>query len=289
LVNAPEKFAFAENNIQLVIKIYDEPVAVQTYTQGDQSYSYSLAAGEMKMDLIINNWTWNFSPKTVQLLNSTDIGITPALALQIDASVYNVSSVIASSLLGNDISNITAPVAQPNVIYNQDGATTSISLTGQNPDANQLKCTTSAVSENIAGKRLDIVSPAKLTLNSESTLEGFLKFVPFAIVNNSGTYSTVNVGASYLENGNHLRLYITYPYFNGTLTHDPSIGVQSSNSANNQNPAYIITQGLVGTTVQQLPAITNYPTLGGAGIAAGIVLVGAAILILILRRHPTVG
>jgi hypothetical protein len=287
LVDAPPKFDFAENNVQLVIKIYSEPVVVQTSTQ-DGSYSYSLAGGEMKMDLIINNWDWNFVPGTIKLLNSTELGISPGLALQVDASTYNVTQLLVQRFMG-DLSNVTAPVASQKAVFSEGPSTTSISYTGQSSDASQLNYNATSVSKNIAGKILQIISSAKLTLNNETTLGGFFEFVPCATVTNSSGSYVVNVSAAYYEDGNHLRLYITYPYFNGTLDHDPSIGVQ--NPTGSQSPSYIITQGPTGAIISilQIPTVALYPTFFGAGIAAAAVLLGAVVIIIAVRRRPTIG
>ncbi|MEM3775031.1 MAG: hypothetical protein QXX92_08575, partial [Candidatus Bathyarchaeia archaeon] len=60
---------------------------------------------------------------------------------------------------------------------------------------------------------------------------GFLEFVPWArlLYPNGTTYDYVNVTASYIAAGGHLRLFICYPYFgNYTLEHDPTIGLTSA-------------------------------------------------------------
>ncbi|MGQ9539172.1 MAG: hypothetical protein ACUVTE_06305, partial [Candidatus Bathycorpusculaceae bacterium] len=60
---------------------------------------------------------------------------------------------------------------------------------------------------------------------------GFLEFVPWARLLNEtgGTEKIVNVTASYIAAGGHLRLFICYPYFgNYTLEHDPTIGLTSA-------------------------------------------------------------
>src|SRR5207245_10570422 len=71
------------------------------------------------------------------------------------------------------------------------------------------------------------------TLTS-STNTGFFKFVKTATVTSpTGVVSTVNVVAAYKgesdkdfgESENFFKLYLAYPYFQGTLTNDPSIGV----------------------------------------------------------------
>ena len=60
---------------------------------------------------------------------------------------------------------------------------------------------------------------------------GFLEFVPWARLLNEtgGTVDYVNVTASYIAAGGHLRLFICYPYFGDyTLEHDPTIGLASA-------------------------------------------------------------
>jgi hypothetical protein len=74
-------------------------------------------------------------------------------------------------------------------------------------------------------------SSGPLTTSSNT---GFFRFVKTATVTSpSGAVSTVNVVAAYKgesdkelgDSENFFKLYLAYPYFQGTLTHDPSIGV----------------------------------------------------------------
>ena len=40
--------------------------------------------------------------------------------------------------------------------------------------------------------------------------------------------TVVDVAASYIAAGHHVRLFLAYPYFgNGTLEHDPSLGLEA--------------------------------------------------------------
>lgn len=62
------------------------------------------------------------------------------------------------------------------------------------------------------------------------TLAGFFDFVNTAVTIDHTTEekNIVNVTAAYIPSGNHMRLFIGYPYFgNSTLEHDPSIGVEN--------------------------------------------------------------
>ncbi|MDI6691368.1 MAG: hypothetical protein QME50_05815, partial [Candidatus Bathyarchaeota archaeon] len=64
--------------------------------------------------------------------------------------------------------------------------------------------------------------------NVEGNVSGFLEFVPWARLLNEtgGTVDYVNVTASYIAAGAHLRLFICYPYFGSyTLEHDPTLGL----------------------------------------------------------------
>ncbi len=102
---------------------------------------------------------------------------------------------------------------------------------------------------------------------STSSTTGFFKFVKTATVTSpTGTTSTVNVVAAYKgesekENGeteNVFKLYLAYPYFQGALVHDPSIGVTGGG----------------------VPAL--YLVAGGAAVA------GLLAVVVIRRRHPKV-
>lgn len=62
-------------------------------------------------------------------------------------------------------------------------------------------------------------------------MAGFLEFVPWArLLDGTGsTVDYVDVTASYVAAGVHMRLFLCYPYFgNYTLEHDPTIGLASA-------------------------------------------------------------
>jgi len=103
------------------------------------------------------------------------------------------------------------------------------------------------------------------TITASSTL-GFFRFVNTATVTSpSGTPSSVPVTASFKseadnDGGEHetfMKLYLVYPNFQGTLVHDPSIGLGS-----------------------------GFPTL--YLIVAGAAAAGLIAVVVIRRRHPQV-
>ena len=283
LTEAPPKFDFAENNVKLAVRIYNEPV-METFSSGGQTLSYNIAEGEMKMDFIVSNWSWNFEPRTIEMMNATDVTISPALALWIDASSFNATGISPESFFMN-MEEIRATNTIQTASFSAGDSRSTIPIQAQSVEANQLNFSANVVNQRVAGVGVKLAPHAKLSLTSEGTLGGFFRFVPFATVDN-GTVTVVPVGASYFEAGNHLRMYLTYPYFTGTLTHDPSIGIEGAPEA----PAYMVTAGTTGVlNVQQIPTISTWPTIEGAGLAGALVLVGALILLLTVRRYPTIG
>ncbi|MBM5805868.1 MAG: hypothetical protein FJZ49_07410 [Candidatus Verstraetearchaeota archaeon] len=280
LTSAPPKFDFAENNVKLAVRIYSEPV-LETFSAGGQTLSYNVAEGEMKMDFIVSNWSWNFEPRTIERMNATDVTISPALALWIDASSFNATGTDPEYFFRN-MEEVRATNAIQAASFSAGDSRSTIPIQAQSMEANQLNFSANVVNQRVAGVGVRLAPHAKLSLTSEGTLGGFFRFVPFATVDN-GTVTVVPVGASYFEAGNHLRMYLTYPYFNGTLTHDPSIGIEGAP----ETPAYMVTAGTAGIlSVQQIPAISTWPTLEGAGLAGVLVLVGAALVLVVVRRHP---
>ena len=146
--------------------------------------------------------------------------------------------------------------------YNVDEATGSHDVDASNPEA-------STVSEHEFHPTTDLEQNVEFssgTLTS-STNTGFFKFVKTATVTSpTGVVSTVNVVAAYKgesdkdfgESENFFKLYLAYPYFQGTLTHDPSIGVSGGG----------------------LP--TLYLVAGGAAAA------GLAAVVVIRYKHPRI-
>ncbi len=290
LTEAQPKFDFTEGKVKLAVRIYNAPVT-ETVTIGDgaqsESYSYDVAAGEMKIDLVIEGWDWNFDPKTVALLN-TDIAISPALALWIDASSFQVNGNVEDETLFNDLEDVKMQVGSEVITLNVDDTNVTMGVTDQNQDAEDLDFKFKLAHRRIAGKLMKFPAPAKLKLSEEGTIGGFFKFVPVAAVTNStGDETKVNVTAAYLSAGNHVKMYLCYPYFNGTLTHDPSLGVESAS----EDAKYIVTLSATGsviTAIQEVPTMPAWGSPYGLLAASGLVFVAAVALIFVVRRHPAV-
>jgi len=292
LTGAPQKFGFAEGNVKLVVRIYSSPVE-EAFSLGGQSYTYSVGAGDVKMDFIVDGWDWNFEPATIMRLNTTCLTVSPALALWIDAAAFSTNYTDPEPLYG-DLSGVNATAATA-TSFSYGGQQQSISVSSDDAEAARLAFTPSLLSSSIAGKQFMKALSARLMLSNGSTIGGFFDFVPYAVVTNeSGQGQLVNVTASYRSGGNHVRIYVCYPYFNGTLVHDPSIGVEGGGSGGGDGNGgsganYLVTLGAGAGGIASILAIPSMPTWGNAGslaVAGGAVMLGVVAIILAVRRNP---
>jgi len=232
LVSMPlPQFKFAENNIVIRVRFYNESV-IETVPGTD--YSYEVSAGEMKMDLVINEWQWNID-RIKQLIdelreNGIDVSIPMGktrLALWINLSSINFTErdTAINEPLGSDT------VETVSTAYYMD-----IEDLGRMPimSNDTLKSGEEGQEKPVEVQRPwwapQPRKPVKLRfVNETKMLAGFFRFVPSAKITdypNEGGVSMQPVKASYIAGGRHMRLFIGYPYFgNGTLEHDPSIGV----------------------------------------------------------------
>jgi len=290
LTDAPQKFGFAEGNVKLVVRIYSSPVE-EAFSLGGQSYTYSVGAGEVKMDFVVDGWDWNFEPATISRLNTTGLTVSPALALWIDAAAFSTDYADPEPLYG-DLSGVNSTASMA-ASFSYGSQQQGISVVSDDAEASRLAFTPSLLSSSIAGKPFMKALSARLRLSNGSTIGGFFDFVPYAIVTNeSGQGQLVNVTVSYRSGGNHVRIYVCYPYFNGTLVHDPSIGVEGSGSGEGGsagNADYLVTLGAGAGGITSILAIPPMPTWGNAGslaVAGAAVMLGVVAIILAVRRNP---
>lgn len=222
LVEAPPMFDFAEKNVIIRCRFYTTDATEDVYGL----YNYTVHAGELKMDVVIQNWEWNIDKlgdlfETLQ--NEFNIAIpktSAGLALWVDlASIEIVDLPIAEQ----DASS-TSDLVEAN------SKASDMIVGGQRVRVRENKTATGA-DETPMHVRDRIRECYRLRFaRGSQTLAGFFDFVDQAVVINSTTNEIVpvNITAAYIPAGNHMRLFIGYPYFgNSTLEHDPSIGVES--------------------------------------------------------------
>lgn len=243
-------FRFAENNIQIRCRFYNT-TATETPDPNHPEYNYTVAAGQLKFDFVVSNWTWNIDKikNFVEWLNQNhpelNIVIPPhktGLALWINMASIKLEDI---SVAEDDVQNqyqetVEAKSQMQAATVNGQYHQVSANETEKGQYERQLQLTTKF------RERARIQFARR-----EKTFAGFLEFVPWArLLNETGdTVDYVNVTASYIAAGHHLRLFLCYPYFgNYTLEHDPTIGLASAPTIPTLiNP--IMLAILIGTTV----------------------------------------
>ena len=232
LKNVPfYKFKFAENNIQIRCRFYN----TTTTEVINENHNYTVAAGQLKFDFIVSNWEWNVD-KLNDFLDwlkewNHDLNITiptdkAGLALWINMASIKIE----------DLTSVEeeAPSRPEDVIEGMsemkgvmiDNQYYNVEKNETNQDERPIKATLEL------RERLRKHIRLHFHCGETDVPVGFLEFVPWArLLNETGTVDFVNVTASYIAAGHHLRLFICYPYFGDyALEHDPTIGLASAPS-----------------------------------------------------------
>jgi hypothetical protein len=243
LVDVPDyrpNLQFAEDNIILRCRFYYTPATEDVHGL----YTYTVNAGELKMDLIVKHWEWNVDKLAALVAVLRDSGIDvpegkAGLALWINLASINLTSFDAAD---------ADATAEGDTVYTEAAAaTTSVYVEGQSVSTVQNR--TGIEDEQPLQNRWRERYKFRFAAGDAATLAGFFKFVPQAVVTDGVTYDTVDVTASYIAAGRHLRVFLGYPYFGEkTLEHDPSIGLETL-------PA-LVTPGLLLLLVGTLSVIT---------------------------------
>ncbi|MGB9134698.1 MAG: hypothetical protein WCC63_03815, partial [Candidatus Bathyarchaeia archaeon] len=221
LVKVPfPNMEFAENNIIIRCRFYYTPATEDV----EGLYTYSVEAGELKMDLIVRNWTWNIDlvqPLLDELAeNGIEVPVRKAgLALWTNLATIPIEEI---DLAEDDLEASDGQVEVASITQNMyvEGAQVGVvENKTQMPDEVEQQLTARArVRERF---KLRYGEP-------DAALAGFFKYVPNAIVRDGDDATPVDVTASYIAAGHHMRLFLAYPYFgNSTLEHDPSLGLES--------------------------------------------------------------
>ena len=231
------RFKFAEKNIRIRCRFYYVPV-----TETVDDLSYNVTKAELKMDFIVSNWHWPLERVTSILAEKYNITIPvrreglalwtnlaslnrtklEKIGVKVQTAAENVEAYVDSSVLGS---------------INVSGAGVKVKI--------NLRLNATAEDERELAVPSGLGRQIHLGFLSENTtLGGYFRFVDVAKVEYpNGTSETVPVKGAYLEAGGYLRLFICYPYFNnGTLEHDPSIGVAvpETTSTEASTPQYIV-------------------------------------------------
>jgi len=212
-------FEFAKDNIMIRVRFYNETTE-ETVPGTNPPFKYMVYAGEMKMDLVVNKWVWN-------------IDTIKQLVLQLQQAGFNIRIPEAQSrlalwvnLASINITKLALAEDEPEEIEEHSTAT-HMEVEDMHEDIRPNMTLIPTAQE----KPIEISRPIiKLKFANETTpLDGFFRFVSSAKVKDfpkPGDAGMVPVKAAYIAAGAHMRLFMSYQYFgNGSLEHDPSIGV----------------------------------------------------------------
>jgi hypothetical protein len=215
-------FDFAEDKVQIRCRFYN----TTTTETIDADHNYTVAAGQLKFDFVVKHWEWNIDkimPFLEELKNEYDIEI-PAhqtgLALWINLASIKIEDLNYAQ---------TEVESQTEGLVEASSQMMGVTINNQYYPVNENK-TSDGEDERPIQARLNERVRIQFA-KKETTLAGFLEFVPWArLLNETGdTVEYVNVTASYIAAGAYMRLFLCYPYFgNYTLEHDPTIGLTLS-------------------------------------------------------------
>jgi hypothetical protein len=227
-VHDQPRLEFAENNIEIRCRFYNE-TKTEIPDENYSDYNYTVAAGQLKFDFVVKNWEWNID-KINAFLKKHDIDkeipeSRTGLALWINmASIKLEDLPCAENEVQNQAENqVEVCSRMREAAVNGEYCTVDKNETSQ--DEKPIQATLQLRERFREHIRLHFAVGAK------DVPVGFLEFVPWArlLYPDGTTYDYVNVTASYVAAGRHLRLFICYPYFgNYTLEHDPTIGLTSA-------------------------------------------------------------
>ena len=219
LVSVPfPNLIFAEDNIIIRCRFYYS----ETTEDVEGLYTYSVGAGELKMDLIIKNWTWNLDlirPLLDEFAeNGIDVPVNKAgLALWINLASIPIRQV---DLAEQDVETQNGLLETQSMTQNMYVEGSQVGVV-QNRTQTSLEQPLRAQANQRERYKLRFATP-------NTTLTGFFKYVPNALIREGDMTTVVDVSASYVPAGNHMRLFLAYPYFGDkTLEHDPSIGLET--------------------------------------------------------------
>ncbi len=219
---------FAENNIEIRCRFYNTTtIEMPDPDPKYADYNYTVAAGQLKFDFVVKHWEWNIN-KINDFLKKWNISIPESktgLALWI-----NMASIKLKDL----------PCAENEVQYQVEHQVETASQMREaivNGERYAVDKNETSQDENPVQATLQIRERFRervrvyFARGEKDVPVGFLEFVPWArlLYPNGTTHEFVDVTASYIAAGGHLRLFICYPYFgNYALEHDPTIGLASA-------------------------------------------------------------
>jgi hypothetical protein len=235
-------FKFAEGNILIRNTFYFVPVQVKI-----DNTTMNMTRAEMKSDIIIKHWDWNLydalkrghDNKTIEpLIIDVLSKFTPKLVLIAHFTAPNMTRDPYE-----DFKTLLKTGGEDEVEVRDEEIETH-GIHGLKLGINMENDT--EINEHEINR---VRMPGLVIKSSGGLVGGFFRFVPNATVTYSnGTKEIVPVKGYFILHGKHVTTFLAYPYFdNGTLEHDPSIGITAPDIAQEQ-PVYQVSVSTGGQT-----------------------------------------
>ncbi|MEM2704227.1 MAG: hypothetical protein QXR45_13840, partial [Candidatus Bathyarchaeia archaeon] len=201
---------FAGNNIEIRCRFYNENVT-ETPDPNQPDYNYNVTVGQLKFDFVVKHWEWNID-KINKFLKKYGIEIPESrtgLALWINMASIELEDLkdVCKEVQNQAKNQVEACSRMREVAIN--GEYYAVDKNETSRDEKPIQATLQLRERFRERIKLHYV------VGEKDVPVGFLEFVPWArLLDETGaTVEFVNITASYIAAGGHLRLFICYPYF----------------------------------------------------------------------------
>jgi len=251
------RFKFAEGNILIRNRFYFVPVQEKINNQ-----TMNITRAELKSDIIIKHWDWNLYEAIKHKPDNKTI----------EPLILNILSMFKPTLVLK--AHFTAPLmpSDPYKDFNillQQGGEDEVEIGNEEVETHGehgLKLGINMENDTkIEEHEINRVKmPGLVIKTSGGLVGGFFRFVPNATVTYpNGTKEIVPVKGYFILHGKHVTTFLVYQYFdNGTLEHDPSIGITAP-EVSQETPIYQVSATGGQITVKSI-TLTTSPTTSGS-------------------------
>ncbi|MCP8310085.1 MAG: hypothetical protein L6N94_01105 [Candidatus Methylarchaceae archaeon HK01M] len=222
------EFDFTEDNILIINRIYFVPVEERIGESG-----ITLFRSELKSDIVISNWQWNYDIFMNSLGEFSDEipDLSPKLILSTKFNIRSVDEVNRFDIMNEERYGIITTSEQRRLGAQLRVGDRTVELSGAIDEEGDIIATDGLPKLKISAK--------------ESIITGFFRFNPKAIIVPQTTsynedQSITDVKGIFWAINGLLKIFIVYDYFDDNiLRHDPSIGV-SSPGLEDETPQYVV-------------------------------------------------
>jgi len=259
---------FAENNIMIRVRFYNETVEE---TVPGTDYKYTVNAGEMKMDFVVNRWVWNIDTLRELVLKLQNAGF--------DIRIPEVKARLALwvNLASINITRLPLAEEEPETIEEHSTAS-HMEIEGAHEPIIENRTAEAERPIEVYNRPVIKIGFA----NETKTLGGYFRFVSSAKISgypNPNDVNMIPVKAAYIAGGSHMRLFLGYPYFgNGTLEHDPSLGVEDTSV--DTTPKYSV-KAPSGSDITPTVISAYIPPLFNTPLMIALIVVVSAVAIIL--------